>query len=88
MSEMREILDRMDRMEQALGEQTRAFDRLAGGLEVRCPNNERRLGDLERKCRNGNGSSRSTWIDPKFLTVALMAIAALATAIAAIYGGH
>jgi hypothetical protein len=26
-------------------------------LKQRCPNNERRLGELERKCRNGNGAS-------------------------------
>lgn len=58
-------------------------------LKVQCPNNERRIGELERKCRNGNRASpRSAWVDPKFLTVALMAIAALATALAAIYGAH
>ena len=58
-------------------------------LKVQCPNNERRISNLERKSRNGNGPSvRSAWADPRFLTVALMAIAALATALAAIAGAH
>ncbi len=60
---------------------------LRAGLRQRCPNNERRIGEVEKKVRNGNGGSRS-WADPKFLTTALIAVAALATAIAAIYGAH
>ena len=81
MSDIKDILDRMERMEGALGEQTRAFDRLAGGLDVRCPSNERRLGEVERRLQNGNGGAG---ISRRALLAALAAITVLAGALATV----
>jgi len=81
-----EILTRLRRLETAIAEQTRAFDRLSGNLEVRCPNNEQRIKDLEQQQQIGG--RRNGWIDPKFWTTAIIALGALATAIAAIMGAR
>ena len=52
-----EIMDRLATMETAFNEQAKEFSGLRGELRIRCPEHERRLGDLERKRRNGNGTS-------------------------------
>lgn len=80
------IAERLTRVEHAITEQTRAFDRLSGRLEIRCPANEDRIKDLEEQ-QQTNGR-RNGWIDPKFWTTAIIALGALAAAIAAIVGGH
>jgi len=85
-TEIRDLIEEVKGLGREQRETHDAVLQLKAGLEQRCPNNERRIGEIERKVRNGNGSR--SWVDPKFLTVALMAIAALATALAAIYGAH
>ncbi len=58
---------------------------LRAGLRQRCPNNERRIGEVERRLRNGGVSTKV------ILTVssAITAVAtAAATAIARIWGGN
>jgi len=89
MSDLETLTDEIRELRREQRETREEVVQLSATLSERCPNNERRIGNLERNCRNGNrASTRSTWVDPKFLTVTLMAIAALATAIAAIYGAH
>jgi len=75
-----EVLDRLGSVENALGEQTLAFARLSARLEERCPDNERRIEALEKRPANGALDARKFWV-----TIAI-ALAALATAIAAIAG--
>jgi len=54
---------------------------LQAGLDQRCPNNERRIGDVERRLRNGNGGAG---ISVKALLAALAAITVLAGALATV----
>jgi len=59
--------------------------RLEAALGERCPDHDRRLTSLEAKRRNGGGGANG-WRDPKFWGILAVALAALATAIAAIAG--
>ena len=102
MSEIQELLHRMGRVEEALGDQTRSLDRLTGRLEAQCPANERRitqnearLATAEQRIRNGNsssaGPSNGSMSGRAILAVsgAITALATtLATIIARIWGGN
>jgi len=78
-----EILGRMGAVEKALNSQRVEFADLKGELRGRCPNNERRIGQLEKGSRNGrNGSGAG--ISFKALLAALAVITVLAGALATV----
>jgi len=83
--QIEKLIQSHEELKEALQAQALEFAQLTGELRQRCPNNERRIEQLER---NRNSSRRNGWIDPKFWTTAIIALGALATAIAAIVGGR
>jgi len=79
--------DEISQLIREVREMKDAFLTLNAALGERCPEHDRRLIALETRAKNGN-SRLAGWGDPKFWTASVIAIAALATAIAAIFGVH
>ncbi len=84
--------DRIDHLVQsheqlraAVERQSIEFAKLTAALGERCPANERRIAELEKRQRNGGRGSG--WSDPRFWTTAIIAVGALIAAIKALAGG-
>ena len=78
-----EVLARMTGVEQALNAQQIEFAGLKGALGDRCPDHARRIGEMERKLRNGRGNGPAG-VSLKALLAALAVITVLAGALATV----
>jgi hypothetical protein len=89
-----EIITRLEALERSNTSMGRDFVDLAkalsgltGALGERCADHQRQLDD-QKRCLEGlkKRDGGSSWLDPKNITIMFIAIGAIATAIAAIFG--
>jgi len=81
--DLRELVDEMKEMREEQRQTRDAVIDLRAGLRQRCPNNERRIEQLEKRPRNG-GNGSGAGISFKALLAALAVITVLAGALATV----